>query len=156
MNDTTWILISVITTLLIINLSITVMYIRLKKLHNKTINADFALTIREAREFLIRNVYMDNEIHPLVKRIYNAFINNPTSFTCSQYTLYTKIGIEVWAANDISNRRFTVIDLNICKDYKKTIDEFNNELTDTDKVILDTIINRVRLNSKEFIHRVFI
>ena len=54
-----------------------------------------------------------------------------------------KVGGEVY------NRRFTVIPEDILKKYNKTFKELN-ELSLADKKILDTIVQAIKINNKEF------
>ena len=98
-----------------------------------------------------------NRLHPLVKEIYELFINEETVNNFKEE--YCKIiinEISWWSANDIYSREFTNIPVILQKKYNTTTKEINNSLSLADKKVLDHITRQVLKNNKEFINRLFL
>lgn len=98
-----------------------------------------------------------NKLHPLVKEIYELFINEETVNNFKEE--YCKIiinEISWWSANDIYSREFTNIPVILQKKYNTTTKEINNSLSLADKKVLDHITRQVLKNNKEFINRLFL
>ena len=75
-----------------------------------------------------------NKLHPLVKEIYELFINEETVNDFKEE--YCKITINEtswWSANDIYSREFTNIPVILQKKYNATMKEINDSLSLADK-----------------------
>ena len=98
-----------------------------------------------------------NRLHPLVKEIYELFINEETVNNFKEeYCKITINEISWWSANDIYSREFTNIPVILQKKYNSTTKEINNSLSLADKKVLDHIAQQVITNNKEFINRLFL
>ena len=98
-----------------------------------------------------------NRLHPLVKEIYELFINEETVNNFKEeYCKITINEISWWSANDIYSREFTNIPVILQKKYNTTTKEINNSLSLADKKVLDHIAQQVITNNKEFINRLFL
>ena len=98
-----------------------------------------------------------NKLHPLVKEIYELFINEETvNDFKEEYCKITINEISWWSANDIYSREFTNIPVILQKKYNTTTKEINNSLSLADKKVLDHITRQVLKNNKEFINRLFL
>ena len=95
-------------------------------------------------------------IHPIVKQIFNEFIKNWKLFEIDSNSGCTmKCGtlpITIWAANDKSSRYF----YSDCILDGTTVKKANSELTSFDKEILDTIVQRVKVNHSAFVELIFL
>lgn len=115
----------------------------------------------EILKMSIENVKFLNTLNPIVVEIYKLFIN-PETLKYFQEATHTIIisyfgeDIKIWSTNELWNREFTSIDINLLKKYDLTLNEVNKTLTLTDKKILDYIVQAIKTNNKEFINRVFI
>lgn len=107
----------------------------------------------------LEQIQITNTIHPLVKEIYLLFINNETvslfKINNCHLLIETK-DIALWSANDWYHREFTKIPIEYQQKHNTTIDEINQSLSTVDKQILDNIVQKVKVNNKEFLHRLFI
>ena len=100
-----------------------------------------------------------NELNPIVKEIYLNFINkdNLKYFQENFCHIYiSNLEVKYWSQNDIYNRHFTNIPLDLLKKHNMTIKEINDTLSLADKTVLDYIAKAVIRNNKEFINRLFI
>lgn len=71
-----------------------------------------------------------NRLHPLVKEIYELFINEETVNNFKEeYCKITINEISWWSANDIYSREFTNIPVILQKKYNTTTKEINNSLS---------------------------
>jgi hypothetical protein len=109
---------------------------------------------------VIEDVKFSNTIHPLVKDIYLLFVDKPEgykNFKLDSHDLVIRpFGVEIWASNEADNRYFRSVSIELLKKYNLTMRELNESLTKADQQILDTIVQRVKVNDKEFISRLFI
>ena len=81
-----------------------------------------------------------NRLHPLVKEIYELFINEETVNNFKEE--YCKIiinEISWWSANDIYSREFTNIPVILQKKYNTTTKEINNSLSLAERKYLITL-----------------
>ena len=127
------------------------------------IGKSFSKTIKPTSEeilkYSINNVKFVNELNPIVKLIYLQFIdkNDIKYFHEDGYYLHiTNLDIDIWSANDVYNRNFKTIPIELLKEHNLTIKELNNTLSMTDKKILDYIVQAVKVNNNEFISRIFL
>ena len=107
----------------------------------------------------INKVKSSEVIHPIVKDIYLLFVEEGgyKNFDITPYNLTVKeTKIEVWASNEVYDRKFIRIPEDVLKTYNMTFVEANKSLTLVDRTILDTIVQRMRVNNKEFLSRLFI
>ena len=110
-------------------------------------------------EDVINEVKIPTDLNPLVRDIYLQFIDKEQIkyFHEDHYHMNIKnMGISVWGANTVYDRRFTKIPPEILKKYGKTFNEINDTLSLADKKILDAIVNVIKRDNKEFISRLFI
>lgn len=102
------------------------------------------------------------KIHPLVIDIYNQFINgNPKDWEYSDHHLnckssYCNEPIHLWIANDWNSRTFSNLPIEIEKEFRLTSQEINKSLSVVDKKILDAICNKIIVDNKAFLNRLFI
>lgn len=123
-----------------------------------TLNYIRSHSIPEAKvDNTLANGNFTNTLHPLVKEIYELFVDDKTvdNFKERCYNIY--IGeIAWWGYNELYNREFTSIPVDIQKKYNTTTKEINDSLSLADKKVLDHITQQVITNNKEFINRLFL
>ena len=105
----------------------------------------------------LANGNFTNTLHPLVKEIYELFIDDKTVNSFKQGYCEILVGeIRWWSANEVYNREFRFIPVDIQKKYNATMKEINDSLSLADKKVLDHITQQVITNNKEFINRLFL
>ena len=105
----------------------------------------------------LANGNFTNTLHPLVKEIYELFIDDKTVNNFKQgYCEILVNEIRWWSANEVYNREFRFIPIDIQKKYNATMKEINDSLSLADKKVLDHITQQVITNNKEFINRLFL
>jgi hypothetical protein len=105
----------------------------------------------------LANGNFTNALHPLVKDIYELFVDDKTVNSFKQgYCEILVNEIRWWSANEVYDREFRFIPVDIQKKYNATIKEINNSLSLADKKVLDHITQQVITNNKEFINRLFL
>ena len=116
-------------------------------------------SVEQIARYNINNAEFINEIHPVVKEVYQLFIDKTNIKLFKEGYCNVNISnfdISIWASNDIYNRIFTMLPDNIIIKQNSTLDEINESLSMADKTILDHIVKAVKVNNKEFINRLFI
>ena len=126
----------------------------------------FFLIGQEQRKTLIRkynklNITVDTvrSLHPLVLKVYRAFIDNEQIKYFQQEPCEIKLSnlnIAFWSVNAVEHKRFTEIPESILKELNQSKNEINNSLSLADKTVLNMIARAVEVNNKEFIDRLFI
>ena len=105
----------------------------------------------------LANGNFTNTLHPLVKEIYELFIDDKTVNSFKQGYCEILVGeIRWWSANEVYNREFRFIPTDFQKKYNATMKEINDSLSLADKKVLDHITQQVITNNKEFINRLFL
>ena len=105
----------------------------------------------------LANGNFTNTLHPLVKEIYELFVDDKTVNNFKQGYCEILVGeIRWWSANEVYNREFIHIPVDLQKKYNVTIKEINDSLSLADKKVLDHITQQVITNNKEFINRLFL
>ena len=105
----------------------------------------------------LANGNFTNTLHPLVKEIYELFVDDKTVNSFKQgYCEILVNEIRWWSANEVYNREFRFIPIDIQKKYNVTMKEINDSLSLADKKVLDHITQQVITNNKEFINRLFL
>lgn len=123
-----------------------------------TLNYIRAHSIPKAKvDNTLANGNFANTLHPLVKEIYELFVDDKTVNNFKQVYCGILIGeIEWWSANEVYHRQFRYIPIDIQKKYNSTMKEINDSLSLADKKVLDHITQQVITNNKEFINRLFL
>ena len=110
----------------------------------------------EAPNTLVKGNFT-NTLHPLVKEIYELFVDDKTVNSFKQgYCEILVNEIRWWSANEVYDREFRFIPVDIQKKYNATMKEINDSLSLADKKVLDHITQQVITNNKEFINRLFL
>lgn len=125
----------------------------------KSKNFTNSLPIEDKIAKHLKTIEITNTIHPLVKEIYLLFIDNKTVslFKIGNYRLVIETkDIELWSANDWYSRNFTKVPLKWQQEHNMTLEEINLALSVADKRILDNIVQKIKVNNQEFLHRLFI
>ena len=105
----------------------------------------------------LANGNFTNTLHPLVKEIYELFIDDETVNNFKEsYCEILVNEIKWWSANEVYNREFRHIPVDLQKKYNATTKEINDSLSLADKKVLDHITQQVITNNKEFINRLFL
>ena len=105
----------------------------------------------------LANGNFTNTLHPLVKEIYELFIDDKTVNNFKQgYCEILVNEIKWWSANEVYDRKFRYIPADLQKKYNATMKEINDSLSLADKKVLDHITQQVITNNKEFINRLFL
>ena len=105
----------------------------------------------------LANGNFTNTLHPLVKEIYELFVDDKTVNSFKQgYCEILVNEIRWWRGNEVYNREFRHIPVDLQKKYNATIKEINDSLSLADKKVLDHITQQVITNNKEFINRLFL
>ena len=105
----------------------------------------------------LANGNFTNTLHPLVKEIYELFIDDKTVNSFKQgYCEILVNEIRWWSANEVYYREFRFIPVDIQKKYNATMKDINDSLSLADKKVLDHITQQVITNNKEFINRLFL
>ena len=98
-----------------------------------------------------------NTLHPLVKEIYELFVDDKTVNSFKQsYCEILVNEIRWWSANEVYYREFRFIPVDIQKKYNATMKEINDSLSLADKKVLDHITQQVITDNREFINRLFL
>lgn len=148
--------------ILVILLLVAICFYALGRTHDALTGISKRSSKKEQPDVLkvIEDVKFSNTIHPLVKHIYLLFVDKPDGYkdfiVDRHYMTIKSLDVSIWASNDAENRQFTLVPDELLKQYGMTMKELNKSMTIADLEILDTIVQRVKVNNKEFISRLFI